>query len=156
MKPIETEGQQVDHITYLQSINKIVVSFCEMFLLYARYFRKKLFCFRSSTQLTMKEKLYLEGKERLESELDIIQVIKKLRKLDALIKVLLSEHEQHILPFIQSNLLGASQALPKKGEEEQEGPSLNHFQSLLKQRDSLGDRILGHLLPNYDQKQIEE
>ena len=54
----------------------------------------------------------------MEKELDIIHLVKKLRKVDALFKVLLSKQERQLLPFIKSNVLGAS----KKSEQPKSTP----------------------------------
>ena len=56
----------------------------------------------------------MDAEALLEKELDIIHLVRKLRKLEALFKVLLSKHERQLLLFIKSNVLGPHK---KKGKE---------------------------------------
>lgn len=136
-----------------------MISMSEVLCLYLKNLRKKFFC--SKTKLKRKEELYIEGRVMLEKELDIIHVVKKLRRFEALTKVLMTEHENYFFPYININLLGRSAKEKRKNEEPQK-TTLVHLNSLVSSKNFLADRIVGLLKPgvgdrsNTEGKQEEE
>ena len=74
----------------------------------------------------------------MEKELDIIHLIRKMRKVEALFKVMLSKQERQMLLFVRHNLLGAK----KKGEKVKKMPH-EHMNILLESNPT--SRVIAHV-----------
>ena len=61
----------------------------------------------------MKNSLYVEGRRKIDKELDIRHVVKELRTLKFIANILLMKYQRQMIPYFKGNLLNYAQGKTK-------------------------------------------
>ena len=94
----------------------------------------KCFCSCLKKQDThFKERLYLEGTEKVEEYFDIVRIIKTLRKVDLLTKILLANHQIQALRFSKEYVIGRMSKDNENEKEEDEVPDDRKLEEYIKE-----------------------
>ncbi len=69
-------------------------------------FKMRFFvCCKSRRNLTIQDKLYLKGREKLVKLFDIVNMMKSIRKIELISQIVLSKHQMQLLPYLKHNIL---------------------------------------------------